>query len=120
MPTLENQDELRAVFEKYRAMCDKLNEECNALVQKNLELKLKLAILSPGWIDCKDRLPNDGDRVLCFEDFTQIGKEYQGVETYYFRKGMGFVHRLTDDDPYGMITHWALYEPPTKECYGTV
>lgn len=69
------------------------------------------------WISVEDRLPEDYQRVLVWEDYTSLGKVYQGIEIYYYRCHIGFVDRLDDDDPYGYITHWmpapaAPSEPP--------
>ena len=61
-----------------------------------------------GWTSVCAALPIDGQRVLCWEDFTSIGKKWQGAEVFYYRAGIGFVNLPDDDDAYGCITHWML------------
>lgn len=74
------------------------------------------------WIDVKVQLPDDGQKVLCFEDYRPLPckSNYYGYELYYFRKEFGFVYNPDDEDGHGGITHWSkLIEPhQSEENYG--
>ena len=58
------------------------------------------------WNDVREVRPEEGQRVIAWEDYRLIGKTYQGADLYYYRSKYGFVYRPDDTDGYGAITHW--------------
>jgi hypothetical protein len=62
--------------------------------------------LLPKWVAVDSFLPEDGQIVVAIQDLTwrKNGKIWSDV--YFYRTGIGFVRRQTDDDAYGFITYW--------------
>jgi hypothetical protein len=58
------------------------------------------------WISVNDKLPAHGQRVLCYEDHTSVGRPYKGYDLYYYDETVGFTYSQGDKSPYGNITHW--------------
>lgn len=74
------------------------------------------------WISVTEKLPNNGQRVLCYEDYRPLPTRsmYHGCDIYYYRIGIGFVFLETDEDPQGGITHWMpLPIDPTEFLNGS-
>jgi hypothetical protein len=74
------------------------------------EIMMPVAIsinnLLPKWVAVDSFLPEDGQSVVAIQDLTwrENGKIWSDV--YFYRAGIGFVRRQTDDDAYGFITYW--------------
>lgn len=64
------------------------------------------------WISVKDRLPEEGQKVIVFDN------EYKTVDTYEFEDSK-FLYRDSyhTDDYTNFVTHWMpLPKPPINDC----
>jgi len=76
------------------------------VIRRIIVMQMEIFPVNTKWIDVRKQKPEDGQRVIAWQDYRLIGKTYQGAELFYYRSEYGFVVHLDDDDGYGAITHW--------------
>ena len=84
-------------------------KQCNVIVVFQDALQARI----PQWISVKDRLPEDGTRVMAYVNgWHEVAWHRKSIREWQFRDEIAFNN---ETNTYGLVTHWMpLPEPPEE------
>ena len=96
---------IKNLEEMYRESIRYISDEDNEI--ETLQARI------PQWISVKDRLPEDGTRVMAYVNgWHEVAWHRKSIREWQFRDEIAFNN---ETNTYGLVTHWMPLPEPPKE-----